>query len=153
MGRLWGSGVIPDPERLRLTSKGSSSGIRPPRPVGGERFLRGPVPLQWLERAGRCPGKSLHVGIALWFRAGLTRRREIPLGRPDLTQFGVSRFAASRALLTMEQAGLITVIRLPGRKRLVTICHDPAPDGRPKSPPRPSDPRSRPETGPHPTHG
>jgi hypothetical protein len=144
------SGMIPDPERLRWIPHGRSPEIRPPRPVGGEHFLRGPVPLPWLERAGQCPGKSLHVGIVLWYRAGLTRRREIPLGRPDLARFGVSRFAASRALLAMEHAGLITVIRLAGRKRLVTICHDPAADGRPKCPAGPSDPRSRAETSPHP---
>jgi len=138
------SGVIPNPEDLRWNSPRHSGGKRPPRPVGGERFLRGPVPLAWLTRAGWCPGKALHVGIVLWYRAGLTRQREIPLGRPDLERFGVSRFAASRALVALEGAGLVTVQRLPGRKRVVTICSAPSADGRPKSPPGPSGPHTRP---------
>jgi hypothetical protein len=142
--------VIPDPERLRLTSEVRSLGRRPPRPLRGEYFLRGPVPLQWLERSGQCPGKALHVGIVLWFQAGLTGKREIPLGRKELARFGVSRYSASRALIAMELAGLISVIRLLGRKRIVTICHESGADGRPKSPAGPSDPRSRPEAGPDP---
>jgi hypothetical protein len=136
------------PEQLRLISEGRSLGRRPPRPRRGEYFLRGPIPLQWLERAGQCPSKALHVGIVLWFHAGLTGKREIPLGRKELTRFGVTRDSASRALAPMELAGLITVVRLPGRKRIVTICHDPERDGRPKSPAGASDPRSRSETGP-----
>ena len=43
------------------------------RPMKGEHFLKGPVPLRWLVSAARLPGKSLHAGIALWYVAGLTR--------------------------------------------------------------------------------
>jgi len=144
------SGLIPDPEYLRLISQGRSPRFRAPRLVRGERFLCGPVPLRWLERAGRCRGKSLHVGIVLWYRLGLTKQRQIPLGNPDLKRFGVSRFAASRALCYLEHAGLVSVVRFRGRKRLVTICPAPDPDARSKSPAGSSDPHSQPEAGSRP---
>jgi hypothetical protein len=30
-----------------------------------DRYLRGPVPLAWLEAAARLPGRALQVGLAL----------------------------------------------------------------------------------------
>lgn len=47
-----------------------------PRPRGesapGKTFLKGPIPLPWLQGAARLPGKALHVGVVLWFLSGLT---------------------------------------------------------------------------------
>ena len=44
-----------------------------PRHHPGEHFLKGPVPFSWLAKAARCGGRALHVGIILWYRAGLER--------------------------------------------------------------------------------
>ena len=52
--------------------------IAPPSPQKGEAFLKGPIPLAWLERAARLPGKSLQAAVALWYAAGLTRSARIP---------------------------------------------------------------------------
>ena len=48
---------------------------RPPRHRSGEKFLKGPVPMAWLERAFVLPGKALHVALLLWFKAGCQRCR------------------------------------------------------------------------------
>ena len=93
---------------------------RPPRKVRG-RFLRGPVPLNWLAEAAKLPGKTLHVGVLLWFRAGLTRNVTVHLTGTVARTFGLDRYAKSRALRQLERKGLITVDRRVGRNPVVTI--------------------------------
>jgi hypothetical protein len=41
----------------------------------GEKFLKGPIPWPWLERAFLLPGKALHVALLLWREAGCRRCR------------------------------------------------------------------------------
>jgi hypothetical protein len=98
----------------------------PPRPRAGEKFLKGPIPFRWLGRAGQLPGKSLHVGIALWFMAGITRNRTVPLANKTLAVLGVDRYAKYRALVWLEGAGLVSVERRPGCNPVVTLheCGD-----------------------------
>lgn len=83
--------------------------------------LRRDVPIGWLEAASRLPGKSLHAGVALWYAAGLTRSRVIPLSNLAGHRFGLDRNAKYRALTWLEMAGLIVVERSPGRAPLVTL--------------------------------
>jgi hypothetical protein len=115
-----------DTERLRLRRKDQSSDRlpergRPPRPRQGEKYLRGPIPLDWLSLAARLPGRSLHVAMALWFMAGLTRSRSVPLSNINGLRFGLDRNAKYRGLVWLEGAGLISVTRKLGRAPLVTI--------------------------------
>jgi hypothetical protein len=117
----YGNVPPPDPERLRLRSVPPVRGRRPPRHRPGERFLKGPVPLTWLEQAGHLPGKALHVGIALWYRAGMKRCRDIPLALSGLLAFGVDRYAAYRGLKALEAASLVSVVRHVGRRPVVTL--------------------------------
>jgi DNA-binding transcriptional ArsR family regulator len=86
-----------------------------------ERFLKGPVPMSWLAAAARLPGKALAVGIALWRLAGATKSQTILLSTTEVVPLGVDRNAKSRALRVLEQAGLVSVERRPGRLPRVTI--------------------------------
>ena len=36
-----------------------------------DRYIKGPVPLDWVTRANALPGKAGAVGIALWFLVGV----------------------------------------------------------------------------------
>jgi hypothetical protein len=111
-----------DPDRLRFREQPREALVRrPAKPKRGERFLKGPVPLPWLEVAARLPGKSLHVGIALWYAAGLARSSAIPLSNIAVGAFGLDRNAKYRALAWLEGAGLVTVERKFGRAPVVTI--------------------------------
>jgi hypothetical protein len=83
--------------------------------------LRGPIPLDWLSAAARLPGKSLHVGIALWFMGGLLKSRIVTLSNITSLRFGLNRNAKYRALAWLEEAGLIAVERKLGRAPIVTI--------------------------------
>jgi len=116
---------IPDATHLRLTSGLTSAPHRQrarlPRHRPGERFLKGPIPWQWLTRAAQQPGRALHVAIAIWHWAFIKGSGQIALSISRLKELGVSRYAAYRGLKALERAGLISVHRQKGRKSVVTI--------------------------------
>jgi hypothetical protein len=72
-------------------------------------FLKGPVPWAWLARAATCPGKTLHVAVALWFHAGRTRSKSVRLTNTLLESLGVSRWSKYRALEQLVEARLVLV--------------------------------------------
>jgi DNA-binding transcriptional ArsR family regulator len=94
---------------------------KPPHHKQGEKFLKGPVPLTWLARAAQLPGKALHIGVVLWFLAGLKNTRSVSLPSTALRLFGIDRSAKRRALGWLEEAGLVIVARHPGRNPRVTL--------------------------------
>jgi hypothetical protein len=113
-----------DPDRLRLA--GDCGGpkprpTRPPRHRPGEKFLRGPVPWGWLDRAGRQPGKALAVALVLWKEAGCLNRRVVRLCLNGLLPMGLNKQSARRGLRNLEAAGLVEVRRRPGRGLEVTL--------------------------------
>ena len=93
---------------------------QPPRRVQGP-FLKGPVPLDWIARAAALSGKSLHLGITLWYRAGLLGSMTVPLTNGDLAALGVARDAKYEGLERLRDAGLISVKQHRGRAPTVTI--------------------------------
>ena len=84
-------------------------------------FLKGPIPMAWLNAAAKLPGKTLNVGIAIWWLAGMSKTTAFKLTRKALNQLGVSRDAASDGLRRLEANGLILVKRLPGQRSTVEI--------------------------------
>ncbi|HKC93819.1 MAG TPA: hypothetical protein VKB81_07335 [Nitrospira sp.] len=85
------------------------------------RFIKGPLPLDWMAACGRLPGRALHVGLCLWYLHGLRKEVSVVCSYRVLAEFGVKRHAAYRALKALEQAGLISVIRGPGKSPRVTL--------------------------------
>jgi hypothetical protein len=120
-----------DPEKLRLKYLPSSSTMidsvpdhkveRQPK----KQFLKGPIPLPWLEKAAQLPGRALAVGIVIWYRAGLHSSNTIVLTSAILNRFGVSRHAKRRALTALEEASLIAVTRRGNKNPEVTILEAP----------------------------
>lgn len=84
-------------------------------------FLRGPIPLPWLQKAARLPGKSLHVAMLIWFRVGCERSNEVALCPAHRRRFGLQRHAVQRALRALERAELVYVARKNGRASVVTV--------------------------------
>jgi hypothetical protein len=72
-------------------------------------------------RSVRLPGKSFHVGIVLWYWAGIKKNRTIRLSNIAMQDFGISRYAKKRALRNLELEGLITFKKHVGRAPIVTI--------------------------------
>jgi hypothetical protein len=90
-----------------------------PWPFGYEElFLKGPIPLRWLQTAQKLDGQCLAVGIALWYLHGLKKRKTVALGNGV---FHITRQAKSRCLRKMEAAGLVKVDQKPGAYPVVTI--------------------------------
>ncbi len=84
-------------------------------------FIRGPIPLAWLNVAAKLPGKTLNVGLAIWWLAGMSKTTAFKLTGKSLSQLGVSRDAASDGLKRLEDNGLILVKRSPGQRPTVQI--------------------------------
>ena len=84
-------------------------------------FLRGPIPLAWLGSAAALPGKTLHVGIALWWLHGMAKGKPFKLTQKALQTLKVERDAASAALVRLEQAELIRVVRNAGQRPMVSM--------------------------------
>ena len=104
-------------KRVRLDS---SSGQYKDAPLSIP-FLKGPIPMAWLNAAAKLPGKALNGGIAIWWLAGMSKTTAFKLTRKALNQLGVSRDAASDGLRRLEENRLILVKRLPGQRSTVEI--------------------------------
>ncbi len=111
---------------LRFQKNDRLSKTRVPLPAAADKYLAGPIPLEWLEAAGRGAGHTLHVGIALWYQARLTKTAVVTLPKAFLDGMEIDRFAVSRGLKALERAGLVSVERAAGRKPVVTILSAPA---------------------------
>jgi hypothetical protein len=115
-----------DLEQFRVGQRvRTSSGLdtRRNRKLGSKRaeFLKGPIPWDWLCKAGCLPGKSLHVALSLWFLAGVRKSRVVKVSYKLLRRLGAKRDAARRGLAQLESGGLVKVQRQPGRSPVVEI--------------------------------
>jgi hypothetical protein len=84
-------------------------------------YIRGPIPLDWVIRACRLTGKTAQVAFVLWYLRGLHKSNHFALRPSVVRAFGISRPALYRALTALEAAGLLRVVRHPGRAATVTI--------------------------------
>ncbi len=86
------------------------------------RFLKGPVPLDWLLCASKLKGRSLSVGLYLWYLSGLKKNNCVKLSNVYVKRdLDISHDTKSRALKELKKAGLITLTQKPGQSPLVCI--------------------------------
>ncbi len=86
-----------------------------------EKFIKGPIPLDWISRANALPGKVGAVGLALWFLAGVQGSRTVKLTGEVERIAGCGRKAIYSALRLMATKGLILVDMRRGRRAVVTL--------------------------------
>ena len=84
-------------------------------------FLKGPVPLVWLNRAALLPGKVLNVAIAIWWLQGMADGKPLKLTQKSLKYLNVKRNAASTALDLLQNEGLIQLERRVGQRPSISI--------------------------------
>jgi len=114
--------ALPDGLRPLLShSEESRLSVKSCRAYVEGRFIRGPIPLLWLSRAGMLPGKALHVAIAICFLTGVKKMNTVPVSNKLLGEFGVNRYAKSRALKQLSNAGLVSIEQGVGRSPVVTV--------------------------------
>ena len=103
--------------RVRLDS---STGKHVDAPLTAP-FLKGPIPMVWLNEAAKLPGKALNLGLAIWWLAGMAKTTAFKLTGKALEHLDISRDAAADALKRLEERGLIRVQRAPGQRPTVEI--------------------------------
>jgi hypothetical protein len=95
-------------------------------------FIRGPIPIPWVERAAQLPGKALALGFGLWWLHGMAKGDEVKLTKRLLESFNISRDAAADGLKRLEQSGLVQVKRAPGKRPTVRLVTESGPHGGPQ---------------------
>ncbi len=96
---------------------------RVPRQLGA--FIRGPIPLAWLDGVLKLPGRvPLVVALALAYQSGLEGSARVRFTHKLMGRFGVAPRSASRILELMQAAGLVRIHRPPGRCREVEILQE-----------------------------
>ena len=117
-----------DPLKLQM-KPGQTFSRKLTRRATKGRFLRGPIPRDWLCGVARLPGKALHVGLVLWHVAGLKKSREVKLERRHLNSFGLGRKAVYAGLKAMEEQGLVGLSKKTGGRPTITILKGDEADG------------------------
>jgi len=80
------------------------------------------IPLEWISRVSHLSRKSLHVGLALWYRFGLKKKvNPIKMKRSVLELFDLTAETYNKTLVKMEKEGLVTVERFAGQRPKVSI--------------------------------
>ena len=117
-----------EPDVARLTLSRSTTGVTPtpkklPRPRPRGRFLKGPIPWDWLTRAARLSTSSavLKVALLIWFQAGLKATDTVRLSGDLMESWNLTRFSLYRAVDKLEEANLVTVNRARGRGRKLAV--------------------------------
>jgi hypothetical protein len=114
------------PEQIDLDSLQKQT-KKPPRHRQGEKFLMGPIPWAWLERAAKLKGKALHVALLLWMESGCRKNRSVRFNL-SAEKFNLSTDTARRALRTLETAKLVTIMHHPGQSLEVTLLEAKSPE-------------------------
>jgi len=86
-----------------------------------EPFLRGPVPMSWIDKVfAVAGGNGLMLGLKLWWVSGMNIDRIFPVNISRL-KAGQSLRSKWRVLKTLEDAGLIRRITEPGKRLKVEL--------------------------------
>ena len=120
-----------DPNHLQLV--GGSSAAQEAATRGGrqvasvrDKFIAGPIDVEWLSQARKLGVTALWVGLALWFVRGLRGSDSFLVSNLMMRDWGVLPDAKSRALRKLQKAGLIAIEGRGKRSPLVTLLVAPS---------------------------
>ena len=112
----------------RIAKKDAADRRPIPEHEKGGRFVRGPIPYEWLRMALSFGGKSGNLAWAMWWLVGMKRSNPIRLTGRVLRDFSISTRTARRLLDQFERVGLVEVNRKRGRCPVVALLA-PKPEG------------------------
>src|SRR5262249_48795050 len=95
-----------------------------PFPGRNEHYFKAYLPMSWVEKACRLPGRAWHLACALWFTAVCRggRKSNLLLSQQTKKRFGLtSRTTVRRAVCSLRQARLVRVKQLPGQSPRFSI--------------------------------
>jgi len=80
-----------------------------------ERFVKGPIPIWWLQKVWtECRPAALVYGLLLFYRRGMGVEPK-PITKAEMELFGITRWSKRAALEDLERAGLIRLRMEGGR--------------------------------------
>ena len=79
------------------------------------------IEMLWIEKAAQLGIQALMVGMLLHFRAVWSGRDSVTLPKELLDKFGISRGVQQRALRSLEEAGLVSIVQETRRSPLITL--------------------------------
>lgn len=107
-----------------VTSKPTSQRGRKRIPRQQGAFIRGPIPLAWLDGVLSLPGRiPLVVALALVYQSGLEGSATVRFTHKLMNRFAIAPRSASRALELLQAAGLVRIHRPPGCCREIEILN------------------------------
>ena len=80
--------------------------------------------MDWLASAAQLPGKTLNVGLALWWLAGMSKTGVLKMSRQARANMSVSKDAERDGLRRLEQAGLIEITKRQGQSHSIRIIKE-----------------------------
>ena len=84
-------------------------------------FLHPKIEMLWVEKAAQLGLPALLVGILLHFRSVWCGRDSVTLPKELLDKFHISRGVKQRALKSLEEAGLVSIVQETRRSPLITL--------------------------------
>ena len=84
-------------------------------------FLHPKIEMLWIEKAAQLGIQALMVGILLHFRSVWCGKDSVTLPKELLDKFRISRGVKQRALKSMEEAGLVSIVQETGHSPLITL--------------------------------
>lgn len=93
------------------------------------KFVKGPIPLKWVEQACMVGGQEARLAWVIWYRYGLNKGQDFPLSNTIVKSIGLTRHAKGKALKNLEAAGLIVVTCKRGKAPVIKVKNNPQPLG------------------------
>ena len=84
-------------------------------------FLHPKIEMLWVEKAAQLGLPALMVGMLLHFRAVWCGKDSVTLPKELLDKFHISRGVKQRALRSLEEAGLVSIVQEIGHSPLITL--------------------------------
>ena len=84
-------------------------------------FLHPKIVMLWVEKAAQLGIQALMVGILLHFRSVCCGKDSVTLPKELLDKFHISRGVKQRALRSLEEAGLVSIVQEIGHSPLITL--------------------------------
>jgi hypothetical protein len=98
--------------------------VKSKRKWNGGRFIKGPIPVEWLANANKTLS-GCKTALEIWYLSGLNNSYEFRLTPARCRELGLDGKSKWRGLKTLEQEGLIAVNRAPGAAPMVKILKVP----------------------------
>jgi len=97
--------------------------ILTPKQLQPTKFLRGPVPLDWLAAASLAGRPAISIGLSLWYVSGCSGgKRTVSLNQSARQHMSLTPTTVHRGLRALAAAGLIQIVKQqPGAHPVVKL--------------------------------